>query len=216
MPRSPFEVMLPVCAASASAAWYRRYQAPAQKPDPERQTATVPRSDEGPRSPCPGCGLRLPETDGPQHPYMVASPACWAAFGALLAVQYGDPERMRFQQLVVDAYAVQHPGDPTDARAVQSVGIHLMTLQLFLEHDVDPALGATLHRRMVERPVFAPLTPAPSFHGARTVVDMPLDGPAATARQAAYAWAGDAWRAWSAHHETVRAWTARSGMAPTA
>ena len=31
---------------------------------------------------------------------------------------------------------------PDDRRAVQSVGIHLMTLALFLEHGVDPARGS--------------------------------------------------------------------------
>ena len=41
---------------------------------------------------------------------MTSSPECWAAFGALLAVQYSEPARMAYHQLLVDAYAVQHPG----------------------------------------------------------------------------------------------------------
>jgi len=43
---------------------------------------------------------------------------------------------MAFHQLIVDAYAVQHPGGG-DRRAVQSVGIHLMTLAMFIEDGVD-------------------------------------------------------------------------------
>jgi hypothetical protein len=145
---------------------------------------------------------------------MTSSPECWAAFGRLLAVQYGDSTRMAYHQLVVDAYAVQHPGaggqDP-DPRAVQSVGIHLMTLCLFLEHGADPALGTQLHRTMVERPAFHPLQ-APESLGTRTVASMPLDADPATAREAAYAWARSTWSAWEEHHDTVRRWITESGL----
>src|SRR5688572_24525153 len=89
---------------------------------------------------CPGCGVALPAETGPTHPYMLGSPACWRGFGELLAAQYSEPRRMGFHQVVVDAYAAQHPGGD-DPRAVQSVAIHLMTLALFLERGVDPALG---------------------------------------------------------------------------
>jgi len=87
---------------------------------------------------CPGCDVALPAADQPPHPYMTCSTGCWARYGELLAVQYSDPQRMTFHQLVVDAYAAQHP-DGAEPRAVQSVAIHLMTLYLF-ERDVDPAL----------------------------------------------------------------------------
>jgi hypothetical protein len=117
---------------------------------------------------------------------------------------------MAFHQLVVDAYAVQHP-DGEDPRAVRSVGIHLMTLCLFLERGADPALGTRLHRRMIERPVFHPLAP-PGGRARLTVVDMPVSGPAAAARDAAYAWASSAWSAWSGHHDAVHCWLAESGF----
>jgi hypothetical protein len=69
---------------------------------------------------------------------MTCSTSCWQRYGELKAVQCSDPERMVFHQLVVDTYAVQHPGGD-DPRAVRSVGIHLMRLCLFLERGVDPA-----------------------------------------------------------------------------
>src|SRR5579871_2903462 len=97
---------------------------------------------------CPGCEVELPAISGPVHPYMPSSPACWAAYGELLAAQYSDPARARFHQVVVDTYAVQHP-DGDDPRAVQSVAVHLMTLYLFLECGVDPAHGPRLHRSMI-------------------------------------------------------------------
>jgi hypothetical protein len=117
---------------------------------------------------------------------------------------------MAFHQLVVDAYAVQHP-DGEDPRAVRSVAIHLMTLCLFIERGADPSLGTTLHRRMVEMPVFHRLV-APIDRGSTTVVDVPVTGTAAAARDAAHAWARSAWSAWSGHHETVRRWLAESGF----
>lgn len=163
---------------------------------------------------CPGCGLRLPDVAGSAHAYMTSSAACWNRYGALLAVQYADPERMRFHQLVVDAHAAQHPGGD-DRRAVQSVGIHLMTLALFLEHGVDPARGPALHREMVERPTFHRLVLAEDAGSARlTHVHVPLDGAALDARARAVEWAADVWQMWSAHHETVRTWLRTAELLP--
>ena len=159
---------------------------------------------------CPGCGVRLPRVEGPAHPYMTCSSACWQRYGELLAAQYSDPERMAFYQLVVDTYAVQHP-DGDDPRAIQSVGIHLMTLCLFIERGVDPALGATLHRRMVDRPVFHRLDP-PASRGDLTVLDVPTGAGPTTARTAAIAWAQDAWAAWRFHHPIVKRWIEESRL----
>lgn len=117
---------------------------------------------------------------------------------------------MAFHQLVVDTYAVQHP-DGDDPRAIQSVGIHLMTLCLFLERYTDPSLGTRLHRRMIDRPVFCQLEP-PQSRGRLTMLDVPLNGAPEVARRAAYAWADDVWAAWVTHHQTVRDWVDRSGL----
>ena len=141
---------------------------------------------------------------------MTCSPACWVRYGDLLATQYSNPERMAFHQIIVDAYAVQHPGGH-DPRAIQSVGIHLMTLCMFLERGADPVLGTRLHRFMVERPVFHHLAP-PSSRGRLTVLDVPITGDPAAARRAAYSWAEDTWTAWAAHHQTVRGWVDKSGL----
>jgi hypothetical protein len=159
---------------------------------------------------CSGCGVRLPSVDAPAHPYMTCSAACWLRYTDLLAAQYSDPERMAFHQVVVDTYAVQHP-DGADPRAIQSVGIHLMTLCLFLEHGTDPSLGTRLHRRMVRRPVFHQLK-APPTRGRLTMLDVPLNADPRMASRAAYAWAEDVWTAWEAHHQTVRDWIERSGL----
>jgi hypothetical protein len=145
---------------------------------------------------------------------MTSSPACWATYGRVLAAQYGNPERMRFQQLVVDAYAAQHPGLPSgspDPRAVQSVGIHLMTLCLFLEHGIDPELGPGLHRRMVHRPVFHALPP-PDRAAPLTCADLPIDASDDEVKAAVHRWAQEVWTSWAHEHETVRGWLAGAGL----
>ncbi len=159
---------------------------------------------------CPGCGIRLPAAGNAEHPYMIGSAACWQGYGQLLARQYADPERMAFHQLVVDSYAVQHPGGQRPQQ-VQSVGIHLMTLALFLEDGVDPALGTSLHGEMVVRPVFEYL-PRPVTRDELTFAHVPLVGPAPKARIAAYEWARAAWALWQPHHQTVDAWLRTSGL----
>jgi hypothetical protein len=141
---------------------------------------------------------------------MTCSPARWIRYGDLLAVQYASPRRMAFHQLVVDTYAVQHP-DSDDPRAIKSVGIHLMTLCLFLERGTEPSLGTRLHQRMVDRPVFHQLEP-PSSRGQLTMLDVPLEGDPEVARVASYAWADDVWQTWMSHHPTVREWVDKSGL----
>ncbi len=142
---------------------------------------------------------------------MTASPACWSSYGELLAADYASPARMRFHQLVVDAYAVQHPGSD-DPRAVRSVGIHLMTLALFLEDGIDPALGTSLHLRMVARPAFHRLDAPPAGAAVLTHLDVPRTGDASAARAAAYRWAQAAWDSWEPAHATVDGWLRSAGL----
>jgi hypothetical protein len=155
-------------------------------------------------STCPGCGVVLPDVAGPSHPYMLSSPACWAMYGEVLARSYSDPQLRGVHQLLVDAFAVQHPGVP-DRRSAQSVGLHLMTLCLFLERGVDPAEGPRLHKQMIEWPAFGWLEP-PQSRGEITVANVHAAASTTDRIAATKAWARSAWEAWSPHHETVRGW----------
>ena len=161
-------------------------------------------------SPCSGCAGVFADVAGPVHRYMTSSPGCWRGFGELLAADYSSPGRMRFHQLVVDAYAAQHPGSGTVPQQVRSVGLHLMTLCLFLEGGTDPALGSDLHRRMVGRPTFRRLER--SGPGALTWQHVPATGSPDAARAAAYAWATSVWDTYRAEHATVRAWLSEAGL----
>lgn len=158
---------------------------------------------------CPGCALLLPADGGPTHRYMTASPACWRSFSELLATCYGDPDRLEFRQLIVDAYAAQHPGEGLREQ-VQSVGIHLMTLCLFLEHGVDPSQGSKLHQRMIRRPNFHQIEPQGRTD--LTVQHVPLVGPAEDARERAYAWSRAVWKLYADDHDVVRVWLNEAGF----
>lgn len=140
---------------------------------------------------------------------MTASAACWRSFSELLATFYSSSDRLVFRQLVVDAYAAQHPGEGQRVQ-VQSVGMHLMTLCLFLEHGVDPSLGSALHRRMIRRPGFHRIEPLGLAR--LDVRHVPVEGPADIARERAYEWAQAVWDLYGDDHGTVRLWLHQAGF----
>ncbi len=163
---------------------------------------------ESPHERCPGCGDALAPADGPAHAYIGASPACWARYGEVLASSYEDPAYGRVNQVVVDTYAVQHPGIP-ERRAIQSVAVHLMTLALVLEDDLDPIHGRELHRRMTADGEFEWLDPPPMEGRLTVAAALAARGPSEHERLV-HAWAKDVWRAWEPHHDTVRRWIRES------
>lgn len=142
---------------------------------------------------CIGCGATVPRSDGPTHESIGASPGCWAIFTT-----------SSMSQLVVDAYAAQHPGTPS-RRSIQSVAVHLISLLVQLEHGADPARARDAIRAALAIAYrFVWLDP-PAWDGAQTIADVHDD---ATAR----AWAESVWRAWAPHHDTVRAWADLAGV----
>ena len=144
--------------------------------------------------PCFGCGGRFPASDDPTHPDMLSTPGCWAAYGRLLVREYESPPLFAAaHRLTVDAFAVQHPGDAGDRRAVQSVWIHDVALHLVIGEG-RPAANAVAALRRLARRDFAPLPPCPRF--ALTHADV-LARPAADHATGVRAWAADAYAAWS-------------------
>jgi hypothetical protein len=156
-------------------------------------------------APCPGCGIVLPEYDGPTHPYIGASAACWALYGELLAHQYADLGYPECHRLAVDAYAAQHPGK-RGARSIQSVATHLSGLYLVLERGFDgPAATALKNRVVAAKPRFVWLPP-PSQDRALTVQDVLEVRSGIRHCDAVETWARSVWQAWELHHETVAGW----------
>lgn len=154
---------------------------------------------------CPGCRARLSFEDGPTHAYMLSSPACWRLFGEVMAAEYSNPALLDSHRLSVDTFAIQHPGDAADRRAVQSVGLHLARLMVQLEHRLSPdATNAAMKAFAARKATLPGLSPPAAF--TMTVADVaPLAG--GTAHTATVrAWAQATWSDWSAHHDTIREW----------
>ena len=153
--------------------------------------------------PCPGCGRLYPRSEGPTHAYVGASAGCWARYGELLALEYGDARLMRWHRLTVDAYAAQHPGVP-ERRSAQSVHVHLIGLCLTIERNLGSPVIARAMQRLAESRLHAWLEPPPLA----TAIGVPelieaAGGPDYGER--ARAWAEAVWRAWAPHHAAIRA-----------
>lgn len=161
------------------------------------------------QSACPGCGLVLPAPDeggGATHPYIGATPACWALYGELLAREYGELAYQSVHRLTVDAYAAQHPGR-SERRSRQSVAVHLMRLCLALERGATPDFSKRLMRSLTgdDYPWLEPPRPIGSITVRDVLVARGADEHAHRVKE----WAADVWRAWSPHHTTVAGWLDR-------
>ncbi len=152
---------------------------------------------------CIGCGAYVPDTEGPTHKYLGASPGCWEIFGDILAKEYNDPAYMKVHRLTVDAYAVQHPGNKS-AQTIQSINLHLIALCATLEHGVEyPFIPKIMNKKIKEyKKVFTWLTP-PKFLGNITVVDVAPEKNAKEHEKLVNDWAKSAWNAWSDYHKLV-------------
>jgi hypothetical protein len=163
---------------------------------------------------CLGCGAILPEGAGPVQRYIGASPACWAIYTALTSA--GEPPLSPgpLNALLVDAYAAQHPGKPSD-QSIQSVAVHLLALYGVLVREESPHRALWIRQRAV-RPGSPPkherfvwLNP-PSFTGSLTAADI-ARAPSAIERTALVEeYVQSIWSRWAqAHQGTVAAWYAR-------
>ena len=155
---------------------------------------------------CPGCGSRLPAVEGPTHAYMTSSPACWDAFGKVIAREFQNPDLMEVHRLSVDAWAVQHPGDGS-RRAIQSVGLHLARLRVQLEGglslgDANAAMLAFAARKST----LPELAPRRAY--SLTVADVVGAEAPRDHALAVRAWAQAVWADWADHHDFIRGWSA--------
>ncbi len=153
---------------------------------------------------CPGCGGLFEPHSGPIHRYMISSPACWAAFGKILACEYSDPALLATHRLSVDAFAVQHPGGAS-RQAIQSVGLHLVRLMIQLETPLPPREANDVMLRLGPRKALLPfLQPPESFQ--LTVADVVPAAGTAGHIEAVRAWAKSAWNSWATHQSFIRSW----------
>jgi hypothetical protein len=147
----------------------------------------------------------FPVVEGPVHRYVESSAGCWALYGEVLAREYSDAAYFGVHRLTVDAYAVQHPGQPSP-QSVQSVAIHLISLCLSFEHGLPAGeASAAMQQAAKTKAAFRWLAP-PGERGRITVIDVHRAGSAAEHAEIVQAWAKSVWSAWSEHHATIRTW----------
>jgi hypothetical protein len=158
---------------------------------------------------CPGCRAVLPRGDGPTHRYIGASPTCWALYSTL---NYETPLAPAANNaLIVDAYAVQHPGVPS-AQSIQSVAVHLVTLYGILEigEPVEKALWMrqqlVSERDSPKRGRFTWLTP-PDFSGSITIAAITSQPTPEERTALAVQYVVNVWQLWSQEYrEVVAGW----------
>ncbi len=161
---------------------------------------------ETPLEPCPDCRAMLPKLDGPTHRYIGASAACWTIYSALGA---GEPALQpgRLNALLVDAYAAQHPGVPSN-QSIQSVAVHLLTLHGVLKRGCSPADAFWLRTHALrdgskhKHERFVWLEP-PSFEGSLSIADIVREPTPELRSVVLQAYIEQVWALWSKAHAAV-------------
>ena len=157
---------------------------------------------------CCGCGAAYHGLEGPAHAYMQSAPACFAAFGELLAAEYSSAQLMKqAHRLTVDTWAVQHPGDAGDRRAVQSVGLHLARLHVQLEQTRSAEEKTVMMREFTRSKASLQPLPPPARFRITVATVAPFAGTRSHAEKVRE-WAESTWHDWSDHHAHIRRWVA--------
>ncbi|GLR19584.1 DUF5946 family protein [Portibacter lacus] len=86
---------------------------------------------------CFSCDAKSLNFDGNCHEYMLSSPGCYEMFNEVLEKEYSDYRFSKAHHYTVDAYAIQHPGELKNQKAVNSVGIHLVSLYFLFEKSMN-------------------------------------------------------------------------------
>jgi hypothetical protein len=134
---------------------------------------------------------------------MESSPRCWAAYGRVLAREYGESALADVHRLSVDSYAAQHPGQPSP-QSMKLVGVHLIRLCLTVERGFDVRESS---RTMVAvskvKSGFGWLEP-PASLGSVNVGHVASAVSIDRHRKAVREWSQSVWAAWATHRETIR------------
>ena len=151
-------------------------------------------ADRDPRAPCPSCGAALGGREG-----------CQAAFDALTAAAWSSPAHGAVHNLVVDAYAMQHPEEY--GRSAKSYAAHLCGLCCSIEHPGDSQLYWSIARwldgaREVVKPQLL------RSRGDRTIADVATICDDAGFVDAVRAWARRVWDAYASQQPQAREWLA--------
>ncbi|KGE70833.1 DUF5946 family protein [Spirochaeta lutea] len=156
-----------------------------------------------PTQTCPFCGLQSDVIQGPTHRYLVSTPGCWKVYGDVLAREYEDFRFFRLHDLTVDAYALQHPGEPSD-QTIRSAVIHLTSLYAYFEEGV-PAAKLSRVKQLAARfkSEFTWLDPPETLSGLNCATLLSCEDPGEYETRL-IAWADFVYTRWQNHHTTAR------------
>ena len=159
---------------------------------------------------CRGCGAPVPTGAGQPHPYLGASAGCWDIYTKVLCREYGEYHYPDAHRLTVDAYSVQHVGEPSQP-TIRSTTLHLVGLCMVLEigvphENVTRAIGRV---RDCSVPLYWLVPPDPP--AAVTIMDV-LDARTLLEHTAAVQnWARAVWQSWERHHAHIHEISAALG-----
>ena len=162
---------------------------------------------DGPVVACVGCGGLVPDIDGPTHRYLESSPGCWAIYSALPYGGMAGPAEQPYASMMVDAYAVQHPGRPGRS-STPSVWIHLAAMHLVLRRGWPAERLIEIRRVAADAYDGWPWLTPPASMGPVTAVDVAA-APADEVADRVRAWVEGASAAWTAHDPEIAALTER-------
>jgi hypothetical protein len=152
---------------------------------------------------CPGCGLVLPQLDGPLLVGYNASAECIALFSQLSAYtnSLGDAEFSH--QHVVDAYGAQHVGVSTKkvVPTMTLVGLYLM-----LEHGYTGKQVQRAHMAIADQTKDWPDFNRPTDLASMTILDV-LKVPDAQKNEILHTWCKAVWESWKSEREKVITFT---------
>src|SRR5574342_1126473 len=143
--------------------------------------------------PCPSCGAPLGGRAG-----------CQAAFDELSAASWTSPGRGAMHNMLVDAYAMQHPEEY--GRSAKSYIRHLTALGCLLEHPGDERLYWARPARG-EPSSSPPIPPKPALLAARgemTIADVRGAVDDSEYQRLVRAWAASVWAAYAPQHALAR------------
>ena len=142
---------------------------------------------------CPSCGARV--TGG--------AAGCQALFEDLTARAFAAIRYFSVHRLVVDAYALQHPG--RYCRSAKSLAAHLAGLCCGIEHGGDPNVHKAI-QSWLNGPSSLEKPERLGGPGAITVAHVLQASTVEAHREFVQAWAASVWEAWSEHHDLARRW----------
>ncbi|MFC2167451.1 DUF5946 family protein [Acidobacteriota bacterium] len=152
---------------------------------------------------CMWCKGKFPRFEGPTHKYIESTPGCWHIFGLVLAREYENySEFSGIHGLTVDAYATQHPGQPSK-KSVQSVYAHLVRMYYVFEEGLTSrSERIEKMKRFVEsKPDLKWLNP-PELATVLTIADVFKTESSEKHRECVYQWAKSVWEVWKGKYKS--------------